>query len=305
MKSASSSSWLGKYLAVGTIWGGSFFFIALGNQMLTVFGVAFWRMALGAIPMAALMMLAGHRLPREPHIWVKVGITSLCMNSVPSVLFAVAEHNVSSAFAGIINAATPVFTLVMILLIFREEKPKPVVLLGLGIGLVGVLTVLEIWNGFGANDPLAVLTLLLAVGLYGIGGPFARRYVTPLKLEPKVQVTMQVGLAAAMLAPFYLSGPIFTATPSWPAVTAMLVLGVLGTGYAYIWYYQIMATAGSAIANSVTYLSPVVAVLAGSLLLGEQVTWNQLIGGAVVIGGAAISQGRLDRLLAKLGWKRF
>ena len=225
------------------------------------------------------------------------------MNSIPSVLFAVAERSVSSAFAGIINAATPVFTLLMILLIFREEKPKPVVLVGLAVGLLGVFTVLEVWNGFGTNEPLAVLALVAAVGLYGIGGPFARRYVTPLRLEPPVQVTMQVGIAALMLAPFYLSGPLLTAPPTLPAVAGMLVLGILGTGYAYIWYYQIMATAGSAIANSVTYLSPVVAVIAGAALLGEQVTWYQLLGGAVVIAGAAISQGRFNPLLNRLGWK--
>lgn len=260
-------------------------------------------MALGALPMAALVIFGRHRLPREAHVWVKVGITSLCMNSIPSVLFAVAERSVSSAFAGIINAATPVFTLLMILLIFREEKPKPVVLVGLAVGLLGVFTVLEVWNGFGTNEPLAVLALVAAVGLYGIGGPFARRYVTPLRLEPPVQVTMQVGIAALMLAPFYLSGPLLTAPPTLPAVAGMLVLGILGTGYAYIWYYQIMATAGSAIANSVTYLSPVVAVIAGAALLGERVTWYQLLGGAVVIAGAAISQGRFNPLLNRLGWK--
>ena len=288
---------MGRYLVVGVIWGGSFLFIALGNQALTPTGVGFWRMLLGGAPLLIWALIKRIPWPKEPATWAKLFFVSVCMNSVPSVLFSFAEQHVSSGFAGIINAMTPITTLVMILLIFREETPKPVVLIGLTVGLVGALLVLGVWNGFGQNDPLAVGALILGVSLYGIGGPFARRYVTPLRLDVRLQVPLQVMLAALTLAPFYLSGPLFTAVPQWPAILGMLALGVLGTGLAYIWYYKLMAMAGSAIANSVTYLSPVVAVLAGSLLLGESILWNELVGGAVVILGAAISQGRLNGLL--------
>jgi drug/metabolite transporter (DMT)-like permease len=160
--------------------------------------------------------------------------------------------------------------------------------------------VLAIWNGFGSNDPMAIAALGGAILLYGIGGPFARRYVTSLGLDTQVQVTLQVLLAAVTLLPFYLAGPLVTAAPDVLGVGGMLILGVLGTGFAYIWYYRLMALAGSAVANAVTFLSPVVAVLAGSLLLGESITWNEVVGGAVVILGAAISQGRLDGLFSRL-----
>jgi drug/metabolite transporter (DMT)-like permease len=158
-----------------------------------------------------------------------------------------------------------------------------------------------VWNGFGNNDPLAIAALVGAVSLYGIGGPFARRYVSPLKLDVQVQVPVQVLIGAATLAPFYFASAPFTGAPTWQAIAGMLTLGVLGTGFAYIWYYRLMAIAGSAIANAVTYLSPVVAVLAGSIVLGEQVTWNQILGGVIVILGAAISQGRFDALFRKYG----
>ena len=187
----------------------------------------------------------------------------------------------------------------MILTVFREETPSRKVLVGLGIGLIGVMTVLAIWDGLGSNDPLSILALIAAVTLYGIGGPFARRHLTPLKLNTEVQVSVQVLIAATSLLPFYLPGQLFTAEITPIRAGAMLVFGVLGTGYAYVWYYQLMNQAGSAIANSVTYLSPVVAVLVGATILGENVTWNELAGGAIVIFGAAVSQGRLDPLLAK------
>jgi len=293
--------WLGYYLLVGTVWGCSFLFIALGNQFLSPVGVGFWRQALGGLPMLALAIATGKKFPHEPRTWFYVFCVSLFMNSVPSALFAYAEQHVTSGFAGIMNATTPIATILMILTFFREEKPRTNVFIGLAVGLVGVLTVLSVWNGLGNNDPSAVLALCCASLLYGIGGPFARRYVSKLGLDPQVQVPMQILMAAITLAPFYFGGPLFTAAPTLPGVLGMVTLGVLGTGFAYIWYYRLMALAGSAIANSVTYMSPVVAVLAGTILLHETTTWNQLLGGVVVILGAAISQGRLDGLLHKFG----
>jgi drug/metabolite transporter (DMT)-like permease len=297
--SETKTNWLGLYLAVGVIWGGSFLFIALGNQFLPPIGVGFWRLTLGGLPLLAFALIKRLNFPSQPATWFKIFVVSLCMNSIPSALFAYAERHVTSAFAGIMNAATPIATVLMILLVFREETPSTKVLFGLGVGLAGVLTVLAVWNGFGNNDPLAIAALVGAVSLYGIGGPFARRYVSPLKLDVQVQVPVQVLIGAATLAPFYFASAPFTGAPTWQAIAGMLTLGVLGTGFAYIWYYRLMAIAGSAIANSVTYLSPVVAVLAGSIVLGEQVTWNQILGGVIVILGAAISQGRFDALFRK------
>ncbi len=293
------TNWLGLYLAVGIIWGGSFLFIALGNQFLPPIGVGFWRLTLGGLPLLVFALVKRLDFPSQPATWFKIFVVSLCMNSIPSALFAYAERHVTSAFAGIMNAATPIATVIMILLVFREETPSTKVLFGLGVGLAGVLTVLAVWNGFGKNDPLAIAALVGAVSLYGIGGPFARRYVSPLKLDIQVQVPVQVLIGAATLAPFYFTSTTFTATPTWQGILGMLALGILGTGFAYIWYYRLMAIAGSAIANSVTYLSPVVAVLAGALVLGEHVTWNQSLGGVIVILGAAISQGRFDALFRK------
>jgi drug/metabolite transporter (DMT)-like permease len=197
------------------------------------------------------------------------------------------------------NGSTPIATLLIILLFFRAEKPTPNVLVGLAVGLLGVLLVLQVWNGLGQNDPAAVAALGLAVLLYGIGAPYARRFVSPLKLDPNVQVAMQVGMAGLMLAPFYFAGPMLIAPLKITSVIGIGLLGVFGTGIAYVSYYALMNKAGSAVANSVTYLSPVVAVLAGAFILGETLTWNELVGGAVVILGAAISQGYFSKRASK------
>jgi drug/metabolite transporter (DMT)-like permease len=292
--------WLGYYLLVGVVWGCSFLFIAMGNDFLTTAGVAFWRMALGGLPMLALALSKGGRFPSSPIAWFHLLVTSLCMNSIPAVLFSFAERHVTSGFAGIMNAATPVATILMILVFFRAEKPSAQVLGGLAIGLIGVLIVLAVWNGVGATSPEAVSALTGAVLLYGFGGPYARRFVSPLGLDGTVQVSAQVLLAGITLAPFYFSGPLLTSTPSIWGVLGMIIFGVMGTGFAYLWYYRLMALAGSAVANAVTFLSPVVAVLVGAAVLAEQVTWNEVVGGAIVIIGAAYGQGRFDNLFRKL-----
>lgn len=286
-----NQTWLPTYLGLGTLWGLSFLFIAWANKSLPPIGVAFWRMVLGAAPMIVLALITKGKWPRDWRIWLKVAGTSITMNAVPAVLFAFAELHASSSFAGIMNGSTPIFTLLIILLFFRAEKPKANVLVGLGVGLIGVLLVLQIWNGLGENDPAAVAALTLAVLLYGIGAPYARRFVSSLGIDPNVQVAMQVSMAALMLTPFYLSGQMLIAPLTVTAVLGIGMLGVFGTGIAYVFYYALMNKAGSAVANSVTYLSPVVAVLAGAFILRENLTWNELVGGAVVILGAAISQG--------------
>jgi drug/metabolite transporter (DMT)-like permease len=267
----------------------------LANKMLPPAGVAFWRMVFGCVPMGILWFINRRSWPRSGKIWLHLAVVSLTMNAIPGVLFAYAETQVSSALAGIMNAFTPLMTVLMILIAFREEKPNRRVLTGLAVGFSGALVVLGIWNGFGDRANLmGVAAPAIAVLLYGIGGPYARRYVSPAKLPLEVQITAQIGLAALMLLPYYVFGGDLLIGPiTWDAVFGTVLLGALGSGIAYVWYYRLMNQAGSAVANSVTYLSPVVAVIAGAAVLGEKVTWNEVVGGAIVILGAAISQGMI------------
>jgi drug/metabolite transporter (DMT)-like permease len=174
------------------------------------------------------------------------------------------------------------------------------VITGIVVGLVGVLIVLGAWQGFGSNNPLAILALLVAITLYGIGTPYVRKNITPLKLPTEVSVFGQIGTAAITLLPFYLlSGPLFTSTPDLQSVASIVTLGALGSGVAYLLYYKILEVVGSAIASSVTYITPVIAVILGVLLLGEELHWYEPVGGLIVILGAAISQGSILSLFRK------
>ncbi len=290
-------SWLPAYLALGTVWGCSFIFIELGLEFLTPFGVAFIRCALGAITLLIFTKIRKVDLPKDRKIWQKLWVVAMLLNVIPGVLFAFAQQYVTSVLASIINAGTPLMTLVFMLIVFREEKLKPEQIIGLLIGALGVLTVVGVWKDLGDNQLVGVIALLIAISCYGASYPYSTRNVIPLKLKPEALATGQLIMAAVTLLPFFIINGISNDFYRLQSVIAMLCLGIFGSGFAYIWNFAITAAAGSAIASTVTYLTPVVAVIVGFLYLGEVVVWHEIVGALIVIVGALLSQGRLNRLV--------
>ena len=290
-------SWLPAYLALGTVWGCSFIFIELGLEFLTPFGVAFIRCALGAITLLIFTKIRKVELPADRKIWQKLWVVAMLLNVIPGVLFAFAQQYVTSVLASIINAGTPLMTLVFMLIVFREEKLKPEQIIGLLIGALGVLTVVGVWKDLGDNQLVGVIALLIAISCYGASYPYSTRNVIPLKLKPEALATGQLIMAAVTLLPFFIINGISNDFYRLQSVIAMLCLGIFGSGFAYIWNFAITAAAGSAIASTVTYLTPVVAVIVGFLYLGEVIVWHEIVGALIVIVGALLSQGRLNRLV--------
>ena len=288
-------SWLPAYLALGLVWGCSFIFIKLGLEFLTPFGVAFARCALGAITLLIVVKLMKIKLPKEKSTWYKLWIVAMLLNVIPGILFAYAEMHVTSVLAGIINATTPLATLIVMLIAFREEKLKAEQVYGLLLGGLGVMVVLGVWQGIGNNQLTGVIALLIAVTCYGISFPYSKRNIIPLGLKPEAAATTQLIMAAITLLPFYIYDGISQDNYRPANIFAMLALGILGSGFAYIWNFSIIAAAGSSIASSVTYLTPVVAVFVGWLFLGEVIVWHEPVGALLVILGAAVSQGRFNR----------
>ena len=293
MSKSKSQSWLGLYIALGIVWGCSFIFIKLGLEFLTPFGVAFGRCALGAMALLVYLKIKGLTLVRNRkmigHLWV----VSLLLNVIPGIFFAWAETEVTSILAGIINAVTPLMTLIAIMVVSRNEKPTRPQVVGLILGFLGVLTVLGAWQGLGDNPLWAILILLAAVTCYGFSFPYSRRFILPAQLKPEVMAATQVTLGAITLLPLFLFNGIAKDEYRVGPVLAMVALGVFGSGFAYIWNFTIMRDAGSAIASSVTYVTPLVAVLVGFIFLNETLHWYEPAGAVIVLLGAAIAQGRI------------
>lgn len=286
-------SWLPSYLALGLVWGASFLFIEKSLTFLTPVGVAFFRCLLGALALWLVMALRGIRALKNPLLLFHLWIMGLLLNVFPGVLFAFAQERVSSILAGIMNALTPLMSVLMILLIFRSENLTGNRILGIALGFFGVLVVLLVGNSVGTFSISALIALILAVMCYGVSYPYSSKFIIPKQIAPEALATTQVSLSALTLLPFFIYHGVNSYQPSVGAIGSILALGFLGTGIAYIWNFQNVALAGASIASTVTYLTPLVAVILGFAILGEPLTWNEPVGGLIVLIGSAIAQGRI------------
>ena len=288
-------TWRIQYALLALTWGSSFWFIKLGLESFSAVQVGFLRVTLGALTLLVLSAVTKTPIVRDIRLLGHLFVLALCLNSAPGVLFAFGETHISSVLAAILNATTPLATLVMTLLLFRDQKPTRSQQLGLLVGFAGVLTVLGVWQGLGSNALVGIAACLLAVTGYGISFPYSRRFVASTTYSRTSIATAQVTLGALQLLPVMLVVDHSFVTPQVDSAVAMLVLGALGSGIAYVWNYTVIMQAGATVASTVTYWTPLVAVVAGIAFLGEQITWYEPVGALVVLLGVAVSQGRLRR----------
>jgi drug/metabolite transporter (DMT)-like permease len=291
-----SSTVLAQYIALALTWGASFLFIEVGLEGLSPTQVVLARMVAGALALAAFTTASQTRLPREPAVWGHLAVVSVLLCVVPFLLFALAQQQVSSGLASIYNATTPLMTTLVALAALPSERPTPTRVAGLVIGFSGVAVVLGPWHGLGEGTALSQGACLLATGSYGLAFVHLRRFVSPRGLPAVSVATVQVGLGALLmlvLTPLVATQPVDL---SAAVVLSMLLLGVMGTGMAYVWNTNVVAGWGATKASTVTYLTPVVGVLLGVLLLGEELRWHQPAGAVVVVLGMAVSQDRLPAI---------
>ena len=282
-----------QFTALSLAWGSSFLLMKVGLDGLSPFQIVTARMTLGALALVAIVAVLRVRLPRSACQWGHIAVVSLFLCVLPFSLFAWAGQHINSGLSSIYNATTPLMTLLVTLVALRSERPHRGQLAGLGLGLVGVLLVLAPWQLAETTDAgslAAHLACLAATVSYGIAFVYLRRFVSPFGLPAAAVATVQVGVGAVLLlvtVPFFDDHPV-TLTPV--VVASMIGLGVFGTGLVYIWNTNIVAGWGATVASSVTYVSPVIGVALGALILGETVTWNQPVGAAVVVVGIVISR---------------
>ena len=273
----------------------SFVLIKIGNRGFTPVQVSFGRMLFGLLALTPVLLAQRGRLPRDRRTWLHLGVAAVLVNSAPFTLFAFGEQHVSSLLAGIWNGTTPLFVLVVVLLTLPEERPTRERALGLALGFAGVLVVLGAWRGHRPRRARGQRRLP------GRGHPLRHRLPVPAPLPrdrrahgagARVRAARD-GDAAARADPAVRRRPP-RAVPAGP-LAAVATLGAIGTGAAYLLNYSIIRDAGATAASTVTYLVPVFATVAGVALLGERLTWNEPVGGLLVLLGVAASQGRLQR----------
>jgi drug/metabolite transporter (DMT)-like permease len=284
--------WRLQYLVLALIWGLSFLFIKEGVGAFAPVQIALGRLAVGGAVLMVVLLARRERLPRGGRTWAHLAVAAVLNNVIPFSLFGYAEQRVPSALAGICNASAPLFTAVVAFAMLPNERLNKRRRLGLGTGFAGVFVVLGAWTGLSGHD-LAGALLALGGGLcYGIGFPYTRRFLTGSGFSSLSLAAGQILCGTAALA---VITPVVTSVPvHWPvtAVLCVSLLGALGTGIAYLLYYGIIAAAGATTAATVGYIMPLVSILAGIIALGERLTWNEPVGAAIIVAGAALAQAR-------------
>ena len=267
---------------LSAVWGISFLLIKWGGEVFPPLWVALLRCVFGAAVLWLALRLGRHTLP-PAGLWKPLLLVAFFNNVVPWSFFAWGELSVSSNIAAILNATTPLFTL-MISLGVREIAPSVRVILGVLIGLGGVS--LTVFGGLsGGHASTLGVTVLAAAGLgYAIATVIAKR--TLQGLNPVGLATTQLTLAGAMLLPAALLGPAPAALTT-QAVTSMLFLGVFGSGFAYLLYYGLLSRISSTQVVAVTYLLPVWGLFWGAVA-GERVGLLSVVGVGVILAGLAL-----------------
>jgi len=268
------------------IWGWSFLFIKVAVDGLTPTTVAWARIALGAAVLYAILRHQGGRIPVDRTSLRHYAVAATIGNIVPFTLLAWGEQHITSALTAVLNASTPLFTAVFAA-IGLSERLRPVQIAGLALGMAGV----AVAAGLGASDlegssTAGALASILAGAAYGIAFVYMRRHL--VSYPPIVAATGQLATGAVMLFPLAALTSILDGVSLTPTrLGAIVALGVIGTGLAYVLNYRVIGDLGPTKASLVTYLIPVVAVVVGIVVLDEPFEWRLVVGGLLTVGGIA------------------
>ena len=281
-------------VALACVWGGSFFFNGVAVRELPVFTVVVSRVVLAALILLAILRLRGERMPRDRRVWAAFFAMGLLNNAIPFSLIVWGQQHIASAVASILNAATPLFTVVFAHVLTGDEKMTGGKLFGVAIGFAGVAVMI----GFDALWPLgthvaAQLACLAGAVSYALAGIFGRRF-RAMGVAPMTTATGQVVASSVLMVPAMLvvDRPWTLATPSMAAVGALVGVAALSTALAYVLYFRILSTAGATNLLLVTFLIPVSAIALGILFLGESLLSKHLVGMVLIGVGLAAIDGR-------------
>ena len=288
-------------LALSVLWGGSFFFNGVAVRELPSFTLVWLRVALAAVMLLGVLRLLGQRMPTRGAVWLAFFGMGLLNNVLPFVLIVWGQHRIASGLASILNATTPLFTVLVAHAMTPDEKLSPLKAAGVIAGFAGAAVMIgpDALGGLGTGV-LAQLACLAAALSYAFAGIFGRRF-RRMGVPPLATAAGQVSASALMLLPVVLliDRPWTLAMPHAATWAAVLGVALLSTAFGYVLYFRILAAAGATNLLLVTFLIPVSAILLGAALLGERLEPRHFLGMALIGAGLAAIDGRLFRRMRR------
>jgi drug/metabolite transporter (DMT)-like permease len=282
------------------LWGGSFFFIAVAVKELPPLTLAALRVGLAALILRACVPLTGAKPPTSRKALTALALLGLGNNALPFTLIAWGQTHLQAGLASILNAATPLFAVLVAHVFTAEEKLSRFKIIGTAAGMAGVAWVVGpdlLWGQTKVNA-WAEGAVLLAALSYAVSAVFARR-VRALGLQPLDVATGQATAGAIYLAPLalLLDRPWSLPLPSAAVVASVFAIAALSTALAYVVYFRILSGAGATNVLLVTLVAPATSVVLGALFLHERLLARQFLGFALIAIGLAFIDGRLPRAL--------
>ena len=285
----------GLLLTLSLLWGGSFFFAEVALEGLPPLSVVFARVAVGALALIVLVHAVGLRLPRSLRLWRAFLVMGTLNNLIPFTLIVWGQTQITGGLAAILNATTPLFTVVLAHKLTRDERMTKAKLAGVVMGFFGVAVMIgpQALEGM-TTFVLAQVAVLGAALSYGLAGIYGRRF---REVPPLVTAAGQVTASSVLLCPvaILVDQPWTLALPDSAVLGSLAGLGLLSTAAAYVIYFRVLATAGATNLLLVTFLIPVSAILLGGLVLGERLSAGQLAGMAVIAVGLSVIDSRIWR----------
>lgn len=289
----------GMLITLSVLWGGSFFFVGVMVDDLPPFTIVVLRVGLAALVLHLILRIQGNPVQGGAKVWGAFFAMGFLNNVVPFSLIVWGQTHIASGLASILNATTPIFTVMVAHFLTQDERLSPARIVGVVAGLVGVAVMIgpEVLRGLGTHV-WAQVAILGAALSYAFAGVFGRRFKA-LGVKPMHTATGQVTASSLMLLPvsLWVDQPWTLDMPGWDTWGALMGLAVLSTALAYILYFRILATAGATNVLLVTLLVPVSAILLGVAFLGESLEADSLIGMGLIALGLAVIDGRAFKRL--------
>lgn len=284
-------------LVLSLLWGGTFFFVEVALAELPPIAIVAARVGIAAIVLNAVVLATGRRMPGCARRWRQFLVMGLLNNAIPFSLIFWGQTQITGGLAAILNAATPLFTVVLAHFLTADERLTAGRLAGAAIGLIGVATIVGVDAAAGLGTAILGQIAVVAAALsYAFAGIYGRRFQG---LPPLVPAAGQLTASAALMLPaaLLLERPWDLALPSVETWAALIALALMSTALAYVLYFRILAAAGAGNLLLVTLLIPASAILLGSVFLGERLEPRQIAGMALIGLGLAAIDGRLARYL--------
>jgi drug/metabolite transporter (DMT)-like permease len=279
------------------IWGGSFMFVAVAVKELPALLIVLARVGIAALILIPVHLIFQGPLPRDRKTWVACGGMSILNNVLPFTAIAWGQHAITGGLASVINATTPMFGAIFMVL-FALEAITTRKALALGLGFVGVIVLKGANFGDLGPQSLGIIAVIFASACYGLSSVWSKKYL--MGIPPMTTATCQLITSSSVMAILVLlfSDVKLYAAASFNTWAALLTLAALSTSIAYLIFFRIIQRAGASFVILVTMLVPLSAILLGFLVLGETLSIHEVIGAAIILGALVIIDGRA---LKKLG----